>query len=140
MEEIQSPKELISSALTYLTDPEKVTYFQEEFQGIFEVIELTKLITVDADKKINLPVHSDDPAIKLVQMKKAHDALATVANLLKTRRAFPYAEIVKAQAVFDFFCAMRDQVKADIEVIEPPKPKEPQKPYIIDALPDKSPA
>lgn len=69
---------------------------------------------------------------ELIALKQAHDMYATTCHLLKTRSQFYYEEF---QGVIDqvgFYTALKEQVLAKIHEIEPPAPKEPKKPYLVD--------
>lgn len=70
---------------------------------------------------------------QLKYMKIAHDNHATVCHMLKTRFQFFFEEFEGIQNLVRFYGALRDQLLAKIEEIEPPAPKEPVKPYIVDA-------
>lgn len=68
----------------------------------------------------------------LHSLKVAHDMHATVVHMLKTRFQFFHEEFEGIQRLVAFYGALRDQLIAKIEEIEPPAPKEPPKPYIVD--------
>ena len=72
---------------------------------------------------------SDD---NLKFMKIAHDKHATVIHMFKTRFQFWREEFQPVEEIIAFYSALRDQLKAKIEEIEPPKPEEPKKPQVID--------
>lgn len=77
----------------------------------------------------------EKPAIdnkELDALKGAHDQYATTIHMLKTRTKFFYEEF---QAVIDqvnFYSQLREQILKKIHEIEPPAPKEPKKPYLVD--------
>lgn len=91
----------------------------------------------------------------LKQKKAAHDYIASLVQLATTRTKFKVLnfelESVQNEYYFDeipgvleavqFGRNMRDQIRKDIELIEPPPPPEPAKPMEIDlthlkAVPD----
>jgi hypothetical protein len=72
---------------------------------------------------------------KLKQSKIAHDYFATAIQTLTTRVQYYHEEFEAANGTIFFLRNMRDQILKDIERIEPPKAKEPAKPYVMD-IPD----
>jgi len=71
----------------------------------------------------------------LMYLKLAHDNHATVCHMLKTRTQYFYEEFEGVKSLVNFYGTLRDQVLTKIHEIEPPKAKEPAKPYIIDVAP-----
>ena len=68
----------------------------------------------------------------LKQKKAAHDYIATAVQVLTTRVQFYAEEFEGIHQTVHFLRNFRDQIKKEIEVIEPPAPKEPTKPYDMD--------
>lgn len=68
----------------------------------------------------------------LNNLKVAHDYYATAIQTLTTRVQYYHEEFEAANSVVFFLRSLRDQMKAEIEKIEPPVAKEPSKPYIVD--------
>lgn len=77
-------------------------------------------------------VLTEEQKNELNQKKAAHDYLATAINIITTRVHFYVEEFEGTWQTVSFLKNMLAQIKADIEKIEPPKPIEPQKPYIMD--------
>jgi len=68
----------------------------------------------------------------LKQKKAAHDYIATAVQVLTTRVKFFHEEFSGVFETVQFLRNMRDQIKKDIELIEPPKEEEPKAPYNMD--------
>lgn len=68
----------------------------------------------------------------LRQKKAAHDYVATAVQVLTTRVQFYAEEFEGIHQTVQFLRNFRDQIKKEIEVIEPPKPVEPAKPFEMD--------
>lgn len=75
-----------------------------------------------------------EQANELKYLKTAHDYHSTVCHLLKTRVQFFHEEFQGIQEIVGFYGALRDQLKAKIEQIEPPV-KEEKAPYVMEAVP-----
>lgn len=74
---------------------------------------------------------SQDEVLK--QKKNAHDYIATAVQVLTTRVKFFHEEFEGIFQTVQFLRNMRDQIRKDIELIEPPKVEsEPAKPYEMD--------
>ena len=82
---------------------------------------------------------SEEQQKELQALKGAHDQYATTIHLLKTRNPYYFEEFEGIQAQVAFYSALKDQVLQKIHEIEPPKPQEPKKPYLIEA-PEAAPA
>jgi len=78
------------------------------------------------------PVAESKENTDLKYLKLAHDKHATIVHLLSTRVQFFFEEFQSIQEMVAFYGALRDQLRAKIEEIEPPAPKAPAKPYIVD--------
>lgn len=72
------------------------------------------------------------PADALAQKKAAHDYVATAVQVLTTRVQFYAEEFEGIHQSIQFLRNFRDQIKREIEVIEPPAPKENAKPLVMD--------
>lgn len=68
----------------------------------------------------------------LKQKKAAHDFIATGIQVLTTRVQYYHEEFEGIHQTVSFLRNMRDQIKKDIEQIEPPQEKEQTKPYVMD--------
>ncbi len=73
-----------------------------------------------------------DQAEVLKQKKAAHDYIATAIQVLTTRVQFYAEEFEGMHQTISFLKNMRQQIQDDIEKIEPPKPKDPSKPFSMD--------
>ena len=63
-------------------------------------------------------------AEQLETMKKSHDYFATAIQTLSTRVTYYHEEFQGVSNTIHFLSQLRDQLKSDIEKIEPPKPVE----------------
>lgn len=72
---------------------------------------------------------SQEEALK--QKKSAHDYLATACHILKTRVQFYHEEFTGVFETVSFLENMRDQIRKDIEVVEPAKVEQ-KKPVVMD--------
>lgn len=68
----------------------------------------------------------------LKQKKAAHDYIASAVQVLTTRVQFYHEEFDGIFQTVQFLRNMRDQIRKDIELIEPPKEEQKAKPYEMD--------
>jgi len=68
----------------------------------------------------------------LKQKKSAHDYIATAVQVLTTRVQFYAEEFEGMHMTIQFLRNMRDQIRKDIELIEPPKEEPKAEPYKMD--------
>lgn len=73
-----------------------------------------------------------DQSELLKQKKAAHDYIATAVQILTTRVQFYAEEFEGIHQTVSFLKNMLAQIRTDIEKIEPPKAKDPAKPYSMD--------
>lgn len=76
------------------------------------------------------PISHDADTLKY--MKLAYDRHATVVHLFKTRFQFYYEEFEGIQDIVAFYSELGNQLLKKIHEIEPPAPKEPQKPFVVE--------
>lgn len=70
--------------------------------------------------------------VNLDALKQSHDYFATAIHVLRTRVQFFYEEFEGIQKTVSFLEANRANLAKMIDEIEPPKPQEPKKPYIME--------
>ena len=68
----------------------------------------------------------------LESLKSAHDYYATAIEVLTTRVKWYFEDFEGAHQTIAFLRSCRDQIKTDIEKVEPPVFKEPAAPLVMD--------
>lgn len=69
---------------------------------------------------------------QLAELKQAHDYFATAIHVMRTRVQWYFEEFDGVSHMVNFLETHRASTQKLIEEIEPPKPKEPQKPFEIE--------
>jgi hypothetical protein len=69
---------------------------------------------------------------KLKFLKEAHDLVASAVQVLTTRVQYYHEEFEGMTKVVGFLRTTRDEYRKEIELIEPPAPKEAPKAHVMD--------
>ena len=107
------------------TQIQMLDFLPEEHQGVTSMVEFLKALV---DKKLYVPAGKSELDIK----KMAHDNYLTIAHTLSTRCRLKYKEMAPVVEAIAFAQQMAEVMRKEIELVEPPKEKKPEKPYTMD--------
>lgn len=102
-----------------------IEFFPEEYQGVVTMQSFLKALI---DKKLYVPQGKTELDIK----KMAHDNYLTLAHTMTTRCKLRPKDMPPVIEAIQFAHEMANVLRAEIELIEPPAPKEPEKPLVMD--------
>lgn len=104
---------------------EMIEFLPEEYQGVLSVTSFLKALI---DKKLYVPHGKTELDIK----KMAHDNYLTIAHMMTMRSRARFKDMAPIVEAIQFAHEMANVLRAEIELVEPPAPKEPEKPLVMD--------
>jgi hypothetical protein len=102
-----------------------IEFLPEEYQSVTSMVDFLKALI---EKKLYVPAGKSELDIK----KMAHDNYLTIAHTLSTRCRLKYKDMAPIVEAITFATQMAEVMRKEIELVEPPAEKKPEKPYTMD--------